>query len=272
MDKTERLFAIMDSLRRHRRPVTAERLAKEHAVSVRTLYRDMQTLVGLGARIEGEAGVGYVLRSGFFLPPLMFNAEELEALVLGARWVQSRPDEELSGAAKNALSKIATASPDDLRDRMRNTALWPVRSAAEQESLPLLGLVREAMRAEKTLNIGYADEAGTITQRAIWPVPIMRKSRSSPPGARCARRSATSAPTACDRLNLLIAALANAARRLPRCGRTPGSAHTAAERFGGRRRQRSAFRVRTLGLTTNSCRPRLAPARTRDRTRRAAAC
>jgi len=124
MDKTERLFAIMDSLRRHRRPVTAERLAEEHAVSVRTLYRDVQTLIGLGARIEGEAGIGYVLRPGFFVPPLMFNAEELEALVLGARWVQSRPDEGLSGAARNALGKIATASPDDLRDRIRNTALW----------------------------------------------------------------------------------------------------------------------------------------------------
>ena len=76
------------------------------------------------ARIEGEAGIGYVLRPGFFVPPLMFNAEELEALVLGARWVQSRPDEGLSGAARNALGKIATASPDDLRDRIRNTALW----------------------------------------------------------------------------------------------------------------------------------------------------
>jgi predicted DNA-binding transcriptional regulator YafY len=190
MDKTERLFAIMDSLRRHRRPVTAERLAKEHAVSVRTLYRDMQTLIGLGARIDGEAGVGYVLRPGFFLPPLMFNAEELEALVLGARWVQSRPDEGLSGAAKNALSKIATASPDDLRDRMRNTALWPVRSTAEQESLPLLGLVREAMRAEKTLNIGYADEAGTITQRAIWPVALAYYEEKQIIAAWCTMRAA----------------------------------------------------------------------------------
>lgn len=190
MDKTERLFAIMDSLRRHRRPVTAERLAREHAVSVRTLYRDVQTLIGLGARIDGEAGVGYVLRPGFFLPPLMFDAEELEALVLGARWVESRPDAGLSGAAKNALGKIATASPDDLRDRIRNTALWPVRSNPEQESLPLLGLVRAAMRTERTLNIGYADEAGTVTQRAIWPVALAYYEEKQIVAAWCTMRAA----------------------------------------------------------------------------------
>ena len=127
MDKTERLFSVMDALRRHRRPVTASALAEEQGVSVRTLYRDIQTLIGLGAPIDGEAGVGYMLRPGFFLPPLMFSAEELEALVLGARWVEQRPDDALAGAAKNALAKIATASPDDLRDRISNTGVWPVR-------------------------------------------------------------------------------------------------------------------------------------------------
>ena len=109
MDKTERLFAVMDALRRHRRPVTAQQLADEQAVSVRTLYRDIQTLIGLGAPIDGEAGIGYMLRPGFFLPPLMFTSDELEALVLGARWVEGQPDDGLSAAAKNALGKIATA-------------------------------------------------------------------------------------------------------------------------------------------------------------------
>ena len=98
MDKTERLFSIMDALRRHRRPVTAATLAEEQSVSVRTLYRDVQTLIGLGAPIDGETGVGYMLRPGFFLPPLMFSAEELEALVLGARWVEARPDAALASA------------------------------------------------------------------------------------------------------------------------------------------------------------------------------
>src|SRR5690606_34245595 len=109
MDKTQRPFSVMDALRRHRRPVTAAAPAEEQGVSVRTLYRDVQTLIGLGAPIDGEAGVGYMLRPGFFLPPLMFTAEELEALVLGGRWVQAQPDAGLADAARNALGKIATA-------------------------------------------------------------------------------------------------------------------------------------------------------------------
>ena len=87
----------MDALRRHRRPVTAQELADEQAVSVRTLYRDIQTLIGLGAPIDGEAGIGYMLKPGFFLPPLMFTPEELEALVLGAQWVEGQPDDGLTG-------------------------------------------------------------------------------------------------------------------------------------------------------------------------------
>jgi len=93
----------MDALRAHRRPVTASRLADELSVSIRTIYRDMQTLIELGAPIEGEAGLGYVLRAGFFLPPLMFGEDELEALVLGARWVRQQGDQALAQAATNAL-------------------------------------------------------------------------------------------------------------------------------------------------------------------------
>lgn len=171
-DKTARLFAIIDTLRRHRRPVTADALAEEQGVSVRTLYRDIQTLIGLGAPIEGEAGIGYMLRSGFFLPPLMFSADELEALVLGARWVEAQPDVELSAAARNALGKIATASPEDLRDRISDTGLWPVRVRAVGDPLPLLALVRKAMRAERALRIDYEDEKGNASAREIWPVQI----------------------------------------------------------------------------------------------------
>src|SRR6218665_2668080 len=160
MDKTERLFAIMDSLRRHRRPVTAAQLAEEHHVSVRTLYRDVQTLIGLGAPIDGEAGIGYMLRPGFFLPPLMFTAEELEALVLGGRWVEAQPDAGLAGAARNALAKIATASPEDLRDRIKDAGIWPILMRGPAEAVPVLGPIREAMRDEKALHITYADEQG----------------------------------------------------------------------------------------------------------------
>lgn len=188
MDKTERLFAIMDALRRHRRPVTAQALADEQGVSVRTLYRDIQTLIGLGAPVEGEAGIGYMLRPGFFLPPLMFTPEELEALVLGARWVEGQPDDGLSAAARNALGKIATASPDDLRDRLAQTGLWAAQGNWSRGGEPLLGLAREAMRSERTLHLSYEDADGNRTDRPVWPVTLAYYDEKQILGAWCTLR------------------------------------------------------------------------------------
>jgi len=189
MDKTERLFSVMDALRRHRRPVTAQQLADEQSVSVRTLYRDIQTLIGLGAPIDGEAGIGYMLKPGFFLPPLMFSPEELEALVLGAQWVQGQPDAGLQAAAKNALGKIATASPEDLRDRLSNTGLWAAQASWSVPAEPLLGVVRDAMRSEKALHLVYADEAGNETQRPVWPVTLAYYEEKQIVGAWCTIRN-----------------------------------------------------------------------------------
>lgn len=174
MDKTERLFALLDALRRRRRPTTAETLAEEQQVSVRTIYRDVQTLIGLGAPIEGEAGLGYVLRSGFFMPPLMFTPVELEALVLGARWVQTLPDGELGAGARNALAKIATASNDDLRARIDDPGLWPINLAQNNSKprTPILERARQAMRRERAVELGYEDAQGHVTSRTIWPVQI----------------------------------------------------------------------------------------------------
>lgn len=171
MDKTERLFALLDALRRRRTPVTAETLAEEQAVSVRTIYRDLRTLMGLGAPITGEAGLGYVLRPGYFMPPLMFNAAELEALVLGARWVQTLPDAELGAAARAALAKIATASPDDLRARIQDTGLWPVNLGSGRE-VAVLPQTRDAMRRERAVVISYADAEGRVSERTIWPLQL----------------------------------------------------------------------------------------------------
>ncbi len=172
MDKTERLFSLLDALRRRRTPVTAEVLSAEQEVSVRTIYRDVQTLIGLGAPIEGEAGLGYVLKSGFFMPPLMFKPDELEALVLGARWVQTLPDKELGEAAKNALAKIATASPDDLRARIEDPGIWPVNLDDDRPAQPILGCAREAMRREVAAQMKYKDSKGNVTERTIWPVQL----------------------------------------------------------------------------------------------------
>ncbi len=172
MSRTGRLFLLMDALRGNRRPVTAATLADKLGVSERTIYRDIQTLAGLGAPIEGEAGVGYLLRSGMFLPPLMFNPDELEALVLGARWVRQQGDSGLAAAATNALAKIATATPRDLRDTMAETSLWvPSRPPAAVNEAFMVP-AREAIRHEHKLHLAYRDEQGAPSQRVVWPFAL----------------------------------------------------------------------------------------------------
>ena len=179
VSRTSRLFLLMDALRAHRRPVTAVRLSGDLSVSTRTIYRDIQTLIELGAPIDGEAGIGYVLRAGFFLPPLMFSEDELEALVLGARWVQQQGDASLARAAGLALSKIATASPKDLRDTVAEAGLWAPAFGAQGQTQTPLQPIREAIRREHKLKIAYVDEAGTSTERVIWPIALafMEKAR-----------------------------------------------------------------------------------------------
>jgi predicted DNA-binding transcriptional regulator YafY len=172
MERSRRLFSIMDALRRSRRAVSAARLARDLDVSVRTLYRDVQALRDLGAPLEGEAGVGYILRPGFFLPPLMFSREELEALVLGARWVEAQPDDPLARSARNALGKIAAAAPPDLRVRIDDVGLWPIFFPTEKKPPGFLSVVREAMSKERALSMRYADVNGLVTERRIWPVHI----------------------------------------------------------------------------------------------------
>jgi predicted DNA-binding transcriptional regulator YafY len=189
MNRTERLFALMDALRRHRRPVTAASLADELAVSLRTIYRDVQVLIGLGAPIDGEAGLGYLLRPGFFLPPLMFSEDELEALVLGIRWVARRSDTALTQAAMNALAKIAAASPKDMRDSMANTGLW-VATIATTGTVADIKLVREAIRRERKLRIAYVAETGAATERAIWPIAMAYYERRQTVAAWCELRGA----------------------------------------------------------------------------------
>src|ERR1700741_301077 len=123
MARAERLLALIQVLRRHRYPVSGQAIADELGVSLRTVYRDIQTLVGQGAAIDGEAGIGFVLRPGFVLPPLMFTDEEIEALVLGLRFVAQRTDVPLERAAMDALAKIATVLPEDLRDKIEGIGL-----------------------------------------------------------------------------------------------------------------------------------------------------
>lgn len=123
MSRSQRLLDLIQILRRHRYPVTGAALAAEVGISLRTLYRDIGTLQEQGARIDGEPGLGYILRPGFMLPPLMFTEEEIEAPVLGSRLVSERAESRLSEAAKGALSKIASVLPQDLRNALDTNSL-----------------------------------------------------------------------------------------------------------------------------------------------------
>lgn len=172
MSRSGRLFQLMDALRGNRRPVTAAALAAKLGVSERTIYRDIQTLAGLGAPVEGEAGVGYLLRPGVFLPPLMFSPDELEALVLGARWVGQQGDAGLAQAASNALAKIATASPRDLRDSMADTSLWVPAGRGAKANEAFMQPVREAIRHGHKLSLGYKDGNGRTSTRVVWPFAL----------------------------------------------------------------------------------------------------
>lgn len=175
MSRSGRLILLMDAMRTKRVPVTAAQLAQQLGVSERTVYRDIQTLAELGAPLQGAAGVGYLLRRGAFLPPLMFDPDELEALVLGARWVRRQGDAGLAQAASNALAKIAAAAPRDLRDCMADTSLWvpigPVGDAQRHENR-YVQPVREAIRHEHKLCLTYQDEHGAVTQRTVWPFAL----------------------------------------------------------------------------------------------------
>lgn len=168
VSRSRRLLELLQVLRRHRRPVRGRDLADELGVSMRTLYRDIATLQAQGAPIAGEAGLGYVLRPGFTLPPLMFTTEELEALALGSRWVMKQPDRDLARAAADALAKIAAVLPAALREQLDATTLLvgPRDPAVDPADL---GLLRAAIRGERKLRLTYDDATGARTERTIWP-------------------------------------------------------------------------------------------------------
>jgi predicted DNA-binding transcriptional regulator YafY len=172
MSRSERLLELIQTLRRYRRPVSGQTLAEETGVSLRTLYRDVATLQAQGADIEGEPGMGYILKPGFLLPPLMFSEDEIEALVLGSRWVASRTDSDLSRAAANVLAKIAAVLPDDLKPKLESSNLLVPPAWSEVSDVVDLSLVRKAIRNEHIVDIGYIDASGAETQRRIWPFAL----------------------------------------------------------------------------------------------------
>jgi predicted DNA-binding transcriptional regulator YafY len=172
VSRAHRLLDLLQILRRHRRPVSGRQLADELAVSLRTLYRDIATLQGQGAPIEGEAGFGYVLHSGYLLPPLSFTEEEVEALVLGSRWVAERGDSPLAAAARDAVAKIAAVLPDELRHLSETSPLMVGPGGPLAAADAHLTVIRRAIRHEHKVEIAYRDAAGAETRRTIWPFAV----------------------------------------------------------------------------------------------------
>jgi predicted DNA-binding transcriptional regulator YafY len=172
MSRAERLLQLVQILRRHRHPISAAALANELKISVRTVYRDIVSLQAQGAGIEGEAGIGYILRPGFMLPPLMFSDEEIAALVLGSRWVADRTDEPLRRAAHDALAKIAAVLPPDLRHELDVTALLVGPGEPIATGVADLPTIRQAIRMERKLIVDYVDLKQVATRRTIWPIAL----------------------------------------------------------------------------------------------------
>lgn len=172
MRRADRLFDIIQILRSSRRPLTAATLAAELEVTVRTVYRDVATLQARRVPIEGAPGIGYVLRRGFDLPPLMFTTEEVDAIAVGARLVRRLRDPKLQRAADSVLSKVTAVLPDALRGPLQSPSFYVSSGDAAVPTGIDLAALRGAIRDSRKMRIAYVDEKGQHTERTIWPIAM----------------------------------------------------------------------------------------------------
>jgi predicted DNA-binding transcriptional regulator YafY len=172
MRRSDRLFDIIQRLRTATKPTTAAALAEELEVTPRTVYRDIATLQARRVPIEGAAGIGYVLRRGFDLPPLMFTIDEVEAIAVGARLVRRLKDPKLQEAAQAVLGKVTVVVPQRLRAHIADTPIYVSPGMAAEAQGADLAEVRAAIRDSRKLYIAYADEQGRRTNRTIWPIAM----------------------------------------------------------------------------------------------------
>lgn len=178
MARADRLFRLLTALRSLPRPVTALRLAEETGVSPRTLYRDIDALRAGGALIDGAPGYGYTLAEDPALPPQMLTRLEVEALALGLAEIRLAGDPALARAADTALAKIVATLPDRVQAQALHTAHQVYRFEARPPAPAHMALLREAIWAERAVDIAYADRGGRETRRRIWPLSIVFLDRS----------------------------------------------------------------------------------------------
>ncbi|RQW64718.1 helix-turn-helix transcriptional regulator [Vibrio viridaestus] len=170
MSRSQRLFDLLQYLRRHRYPISARQIAQEFTISVRSVYRDIDSLKSLGADIQGEAGVGYLLKDTFNLPPLMFTPQELDVLLLGANWAAKQNGGEFSADAKNAIAKISAVLPDSAKKlQYQDVVRVPVLTKASDLCVSL-DKVKRTISSQIKVNVEYRDVRDTTTTRIIWPL------------------------------------------------------------------------------------------------------
>lgn len=189
MRRADRLFEIIQILRT-RRVTTARRLAERLEVSERTVYRDIADLLASGVPIEGEAGVGYALRKGFDLPPLMFTEEEIKALALGARIVTSFADPRLAQAAEQVLDKVGLVLPERLRRVLDATYLYAPVPHLTADEARVMGELRAAIDRRRKVRFRYAREDGARSHRTVWPLGLFFWGHTWTLGAWCELRMA----------------------------------------------------------------------------------
>ncbi len=173
MARTERLLQMMQLLRSLPAPIKAAQLADELSISKRSVYRDIDSLRATGAVIDGAAGFGYTLIEDPALPPMMFNADETEALVLGLREVIAVGDPVLAQAAQDVLAKIRACLPDRMRQQMQNAVLHAKRFHERPEVSIDVAALRKATRDERVVHIEYTDAKGEKSSRDLWPLSIV---------------------------------------------------------------------------------------------------
>jgi predicted DNA-binding transcriptional regulator YafY len=177
MARPDRLFRLLQAMRQMPAPITATRLAEETGVSVRSVYRDIDSLRSAGARIEGERGYGYQLIEDPALPPQMLNRDEMEALALGLAEARVMGDESLARAAESVLAKIGATLPEGRAQQLFHAVSQVYRPETRITSHAEMDRIRAACFEERALRIDYADERGAQTTRTIFPLAVMYTER-----------------------------------------------------------------------------------------------
>lgn len=170
MRRADRLFQVVQLLRRRRGATTAAHIAGRLGISERTVYRDIHDLIAAGTPIDGEAGVGYRMRPDYDLPPLMFDRDEIQALVLGVRIAGQLGDPALARASASILSKVAAVIPKSLEPLLVDTPLYVPPSVGDARTRDVLAQMREAVIGRRKLRLSYGNAADETTERIVRPL------------------------------------------------------------------------------------------------------